>query len=83
MPDCSSLSNRTCNFCSGKGRVAESGFDGDDIECPVCRGSREVLVDNRAAPHLICDGSGKIKMRGPFGKQVAICPDCQGTGWAC
>ncbi|MCL2150382.1 MAG: hypothetical protein FWH51_05630 [Dehalococcoidia bacterium] len=81
MTESDTTHRQTCSFCKGKGRVAEDGFDGDDTNCPVCQGEGTVLVDNNAVPHQICDGSGKIKMRGPFGKHVAVCPDCRGTGW--
>ena len=73
--------SQVCGFCRGKGRIAEDGFDGDDINCPICQGTGMVLVDASATLHAICDGRGKIKMRGPFGKQVEMCPDCHGTGW--
>lgn len=72
---------QNCGFCNGKGRVAEDGFDGDDMSCPVCQGAGTVSVAQGASLHPICDGRGKIKMRGPFGKQMVMCPDCHGTGW--
>ena len=74
-------SKLTCGFCSGKGRVGEDGFDGDGTPCPVCQETGIVLVGQGATLHLICDGKGKIKMRGPFGKEMVMCPDCHGTGW--
>jgi DnaJ-class molecular chaperone len=72
---------KPCGYCASKGSVAEDGFDGEIITCPVCKGSCKVAVAPETVLHLICDGTGKIKIKTPYGKQMVLCPDCQGTGW--
>jgi len=81
MPEDNTTIKRPCNFCGEKGRVGEDGFDGNDITCPVCQGAGSLLLDSSTSMHPLCEGRGKIKMRGPFGKQMVLCPDCHGTGW--
>jgi DnaJ-class molecular chaperone len=72
---------KQCGFCSGNGKVAEDGFDGEIITCPICQGNGQVTVLFDTVLHLICDGNGKIKLKGRFGKEMVLCPDCKGTGW--
>ncbi len=81
MADNDATIKKNCGYCAGKGQVAEDGFDGDIIICPVCGGKAEVNVEADTVPHVICDGRGKIRMRGPMGKENVLCPACSGTGW--
>ena len=72
---------KRCGYCDATGKVPEDGFDGEIITCPVCNGLGTVNVPEDTVLHIICDGKGKLRLKTPFGKQFALCPDCHGTGW--
>jgi RecJ-like exonuclease len=56
-------------------------FFSDRVVCPICNGCGKVNVPADAVLHDTCKGQGKIRMRGPMGKQNMECSDCRGTGW--
>ncbi|MFC1847172.1 hypothetical protein ACFLYS_03855 [Chloroflexota bacterium] len=72
---------KPCGYCGSEGNVAEDGFDGVIITCPVCNGTCKVAVAPETVLHLICHGNGKIMIKSHGGKQMVLCPDCKGTGW--
>jgi len=81
MTEQNSENRQTCTYCKGTGRVDAAGFDGDDIDCPVCQRMGTMYVDPRSIPHDICGGLGHMIGKGSCGKMRMVCFGCQGTGW--
>ena len=73
---------KRCGHCAGTGKAHGGDFGDIVIICPVCHGSAEVTVPSDSVLHIVCNGSGKIRLtKGPMGKINVTCPDCGGTGW--
>ena len=73
---------KRCGYCAGTGKAQGGDFGDTIITCPVCHGSAEVTVPSGSVLHVVCNASGKIRLRNsPMGKMDVICPDCRGTGW--
>ena len=67
---------QSCYRCNGIGKVGSVFYPED---CPVCEGTRHVLVDSDAVPCPDCESTGISKRETVWGPQP--CPKCKGTGW--
>lgn len=67
------LEERPCGFCGGNGR------DGR-LNCRVCEGSGQVIVESPSRSCQTCNGAGRGTMLRMFGVG-GLCDFCRGTGW--
>ena len=76
-----------CAFCGGEGQFP------NESQCPVCRGSGQVVADPPVVRCAFCHGRGQVPPRSaltccvcrgsgvaPVKAPIRICPECKGRG---